>query len=178
MKPARLELDHLRRSPRPARISWLLLAIAIAFAADVGSSYVRTRAEIEARTAKLARLSGARPEREAAASTQAGAPSKEEFGAAQDTILRLSMPWDNVFSALEAARSDDVALLSIEPDAGSGSLSITGEARSYPAALTYVAWLSHEKTLKNVRLARHEIDRNDARQRIFFTISADWKAVR
>jgi len=176
MKPARLELDHLRKTPRPARISWVLLAIALAFAADVGSSYVKTRAEIEARTAKLARLSGG-PTREVSASTSAGL-SKEEFGAAQDTILRLSMPWDNVFRALEAARSDDVALLSIEPDAGSGSLSITGEARSYPAALTYVAWLSHEKTLKNVRLARHEIDRNDARQRVSFTISADWKEAR
>src|SRR2546426_4885421 len=178
MKPVRLELDYLRRTRRPARISWLLLAIALAFAADVGSSYVKTRMEIEARTAKLARLSGARPERDAAAATPAGPMSKEEFGAAQDTILRLSMPWDNVFRALEAARSDDVALLSIEPDAGSGSLSIAGEARSYPAALTYVAWLSHEKTLKNVRLARHEIDRNDARQRVAFTISADWKEAR
>jgi len=98
MKPVRLELDHLRKTPRPARISWVLLAIALAFAADVGSSYVKTRAELE--------------------------------------------------------------------------------ARSYPAALTYVAWLAHEKTLKNVRLARHEIDRNDARQRVSFTISADWKEVR
>lgn len=178
MKPVRLELDHLRRTPRPARVSWLFLAIALAFAADVGFSYVKTRMEVEARTGKLARLSGARPEREAAAATPAGPLSKEEFGAAQDTILRLSMPWDNVFRALEAARSDDVALLSIEPDAGSGSLSITGEARSYPAALTYVAWLAHEKTLKNVRLARHEIDRNDARQRVSFTIWADWKEVR
>jgi len=178
MKPVRLELDHLRKAPRPARISWVLLAIALAFTADVAYSYVKTRTEIEARTAKLAHLSGARPAREASASTSAGPLSKEEFGAAQDTILRLSMPWDNVFRALEAARSDDVALLSIEPDAGSGSLSITGEARSYPAALTYVAWLSHEKTLKNVRLARHEIDRNDARQRVSFTISADWKEAR
>ena len=178
MKPVRLELDHLRRTPRPAKVSWLLLAIALAFAAEVATSYVKTWMEIEARTAKLARLSGARPAREAAESTPAGPLSKEEFGAAQDTILRLSMPWDNVFRALEAARSDDVALLSIEPDAGSGSLSITGEARSYPAALTYVAWLSHEKTLKNVRLARHEFDRSDARGRVSFTISADWKEIR
>jgi hypothetical protein len=178
MKPVRLELDHLRKTPRPARVSWLLLAIALAFAADVGSTYVRTRMEVEGRTATLARLSGARPAREAAASVSAGPLSREEFGAAQDTILRLSMPWDNLFRALEAARSDDVALLSIEPDAGSGSVSITGEARSYPAALTYVAWLSHEKTLKNVRLAKHEIDRNDARRPVSFTISADWKELR
>jgi hypothetical protein len=175
MKPVRLELDHLRKTPRPARVSWLFLAIALAFAADVGSSYVKARSEVEAKTSRLARLSNAHSVREALAPATARPLSQEEFSAAQDTILRLSMPWDNVFRALEAARSDDVALLSIEPDAGSGSLGITGEARNYPATLTYVAWLSHEKTLKNVRLAKHEIVQNEARRPVLFTLSADWK---
>lgn len=177
MKPIALELDHLRKAPRPARLSWLLLAIALGFAADVGRSYVKARLEVEARTARLARLSSANAARgPAGASVQP--LSREEFAAARDTILRLSMPWDNVFRALEAARSDDVALLSIEPDAGSGSLSITGEAKSYPAALTYVAWLAHEKTLKNVRLARHEIVKGDPRRPLAFTLAADWKDTR
>ncbi len=175
MKPVRLELDHLRKTPRPATVSWLLLAIALAFTADVGSSYVVARSGVEAKSSRLVRLSNAYSAREAVAPAAARSLSPEEFAAAQDTILRLSMPWDNVFRALEAARSDDVALLSIEPDAGSGSLSITGEARSYPATLTYVAWLAHEKTLKNVRLAKHEIVQNEARRPVLFTISADWK---
>jgi Tfp pilus assembly protein PilN len=174
VKPVRLELDHLRTAPRPAALTWLLLAVALAFAADVGRSYVKARLEVEAKTGRLARLSDARSAREAT-STPVRPLSQEEFAAAQDTILRLSTPWDNVFRALEAAQSDDVALLSIEPDAGSGSLSITGDAKSYPAALTYVAWLAHEKTLKNVRLARHEIVRNEPRRPLAFTVSADWK---
>jgi len=174
MKPIRLELDHLRKAPPPAKVSWLLFAVAVAFAAGVATAYVRARVEVEAKTAQLARLSSARPARESG-SGPAVPLSQAEFAAAQDTILRLSMPWDNVFRALEAARSDDVALLSIEPDAGSGSLSITGEAKSYPAALTYVAWLSNEKTLKNVRLARHELVANEPRRPLAFTISADWK---
>jgi len=173
MKPIALELDHLRKAPRPARLSWLLLAIALAFAADIARSYVKARFEVDARTARLARLSSANTARESAGASRP--LSQEEFAAAQDTILRLSMPWDNVFRALEAARSDDVALLSIEPDAGSGSLSITGEAKSYPAALSYVAWLAHEKTLKNVRLARHEIVKGDPRRPLAFTLAADWK---
>lgn len=176
MKPIPLELDHLRRTPRPAWSSWLLLAVALGFAADVGTSYVGARIEIDAKTERLARLSSAPRSREPASAL--GPLSQTEFAAAQDTILRLSMPWDNVFRALEAARSDDVALLSIEPDAGSGSLNLTGEAKSYPAALTYVAWLSHEKTLKNVRLARHELVQNDPRRPLAFTISADWKEKR
>ena len=109
MKPVRLELDHLRKTPRPARISWLLLAIALAFAADVASSYVKTRMEIEARTAKFARLSGALPAREANAPPGAGPLSKEEFGAAQDTILRLSMPWDKTMVVAPRASSSSTS---------------------------------------------------------------------
>ncbi|HMH16533.1 MAG TPA: PilN domain-containing protein [Burkholderiales bacterium] len=178
MKPVRLELDHLLKTPRPARISWLLLVIALGFAADVGYSYTKSRLGVEAKTAQLARLSNALPGRNAGTPLFARPLSQEEFAAAQDTILRLSMPWDNVFRALESARSDDIALLSIEPDTGSGSVNIAGEARSYPAALTYVAWLSHEKTLKNVRLAKHEFVQNDSRRPLAFTISADWKEKR
>jgi len=172
VKPAPLEFDHLRKAPRPAWSSWLLLAISLAFAADVGTSYVKARIQVETETERFARLSSAGPARK---SVSPEPLSRTEFTAAQDTILRLSTPWDNVFRALEAARSDDVALLSIEPDAGSGVLNITGEAKSYPAALTYVAWLSHEKTLKNVRLARHELVQTDPRRPLAFTISADWK---
>ena len=177
MKPLRLELDHLRKAPRPAGSSWLLLAIAVAFAVDAGRSYVKAQHEVEAGTAQLARLSSASKAREPAGAS-ARPLSREEFAAAQDTIQRLSMPWDNVFRALEGARSDDVALLSIEPDAGSGSLSITGEATTYPAALTYVAWLAHEKTLKNVRLEKHEIAKGDPRRPLAFTLAADWKEKR
>ena len=174
MKPVRLELDHLRKRTRPGRASWILLAVALAFAADVAHGYWSARSRIEVQAVRLAGL----PDSRATRGAPAAPLSQEEFAAAQDTILRLSMPWDNVFRALEAARSEDVALLSIEPDARSGAVSISGEARSYPAALTYVAWLSGEKTLRNVRLVRHELVRNDARRPVLFTVSADWKESR
>jgi hypothetical protein len=170
MKTLRIELDHLPGPARAGGAAWALLAIAVAFAADVAHGYFRTLAEVESRTTRLADL------RSSGDSSASARPlSREEFAAAQDTILRLSTPWDNVFKALEAARSDDVALLSIEPDAGSGSLNISGQARSYPAALTYVAWLSAEKTLKNVHLAHHEILTKDPGRPVLFTVSAGWK---
>ncbi len=172
MRPDPIELDHLRRL-RPAKASWWLLAVATALAVEVGFSYVNARSEVADKAERLKHLSRLSPS--ADASKDRRPLSQEEFTAARDTILRLSMPWNNVFRALESAKSDDVALLSIEPDAGSGSLSITGEARSYPAALTYVAWLSHENTLKDVRLAKHEIRQNEPRRPVFFTISASWK---
>jgi len=166
----RIELDHLRDPSRPGWASWVLLGLALAFTADVGRSYFSARSAVEDAAGRLAV-----PRAAAEGTGRALTLSPEEFGAAQETIVRLSMPWDNVFRALEGARSDDIALLSIEPDASSGALNITGEARSYPAALTYVAWLSSEKTLKNVRLARHEFVKSDPRRPVLFSIAAEWK---
>jgi len=172
MKFDRLELDHVRAAHRPAKASWLLLAIAVAFACDVGGSYFKTRAEMSERTMRLARLAGMRS---SAAPASLVPASLAELTAARETILRLSMPWDNVFSALKSARSDDVVLLSIEPDPDSGSVSIAGEGKSYPAILAYVASLSQEETLKDVFLTKHEVRQNDPRRPLSFTVSAKWK---
>jgi hypothetical protein len=175
MKPGRIELDYLRAHRRPARASWVLLAAALAFAADVGVSFVSARSETATKAERLARLSDSLRASDANAGAPRRAPPPEEYAAARDTIARLSMPWSNIFRALESARSENVALLAIEPDAASGALSITGEATSYPAALTYVAWLSHEKTLRDVRLAKHEIRQGEPRRPVSFTVSALWK---
>lgn len=160
---------------RPAKASWVLLAAALAVAADVGFSFINARSEAAAKLEQLARLADKMPARDANAGSTNRTLSPEEFAAARDTIVRLSMPWNNIFRTLEAARSDDVALLSIEPDARTGSVSLTAEAKSYPAALTYVAWLSHERTLRDVRLAKHEIRQSDPRRPVSFTVSANWR---
>lgn len=175
MKPVRIELDYLRTHRRPAKASWVLLAAALAFAADIGVSFVKTRSEAATKLERLARLSDRLPARDVNAGPAREPLSQEEFTAARDTIVRLSMPWSNIFRALESARSDDVALLAIEPDAASGALNISGEAKSYPAALTYVAWLAHEKTLRDVRLTKHEIRQGEPRRPVSFTVSALWR---
>jgi HAMP domain-containing protein len=174
MRPARIELDYVQTRRRPARASWVLLAAALAFAGEAGFSFVEVRSKVAAKLERMAHLADSLPARDPNAGP-VRQPPLEEFAAARDTIVRLSMPWSNIFRALEGARSEDVALLSIEPDAASGAVGITGEAKSYPAALTYVAWLSHEKTLKDVRLAKHEVRQGDPRRPVAFTISAHWR---
>jgi hypothetical protein len=175
MKLFRLELDHLRQPDRAARLSWVLLALALGFTADVGFDYFKTRSEIAVKTATLARLMDTPSLRNALAQQAARPASQEEYLAARDTIVRLSMPWSNIFGALDAARSDDVALLSIDPDPGPGSVTIVGEAKNYAAVLTYVAWLDYEKSLSDVRLAKHEFLQDDPRRPVRFSISASWK---
>jgi hypothetical protein len=166
----RLELDFVRHRPAPPWAGRLLLAIALAFAADVGYSFVKTQQAFTAHKALLAKLEprGAKKARIA----------PEELAAARDTVQRLSMPWDNLFSALEHAASDQVALLSIEPDPKAGTVVISGDSKDYLAALSYVLNLSREDKLSRVQLLRHELKKGDPQRPVGFAVSAAWAEAR
>jgi hypothetical protein len=97
----------------------------------------------------------------------------EEQAAARSTIRRLSMPWDELFQALEASKTDQVALLAIEPDSEARTVSLSGEAKDYLAALSYVANLGEQKTLAKVHLMRHEA-RQDGTGPVAFVVTASW----
>lgn len=168
----RLELELLRPD-RPAWPGYALAVMALAFALDVGLSYRDRRADVAALEARLARTAPAR-----AAATAVGSRSSfgpEDLTLARETLQRLSLPWEELFAALESARSDRVALLAVEPDSESGAISISGEARDYLAALTYAERLAQAKGLRNVHLLRHEIRSDTSRRTVTFTVSANWR---
>jgi len=164
----RLSLDFRRTRPASPWIRWTLLTIAIAFAAELGVSYVGVREAVAQKEARLAKLQ--RP-----GSGGFRNVSPEEVNLARETIQRLAMPWDNLFNALESTPTDKVALLAIEPDAKSGTVVISGEGKDYAAALDYASQLGRAKTLSHVYLVKHEVRQTDPRQSVTFTISASWR---
>lgn len=147
---------------------------AAAFVADAGLYYASLQSEVESKEAALRQASMVR-----GAATLAVAPvDPEEYAFARDTIRRIAMPWDSFFEALEQAHSERVALFSIEPDVESGTVMLSGEARDYLAALTYVAHLSSQEQLARVHFVRHELKRSGGLRPLSFTISATWKEQR
>jgi hypothetical protein len=173
----RLDLDFHRPPRAPRRAGWLLLAIATAFAADVGWSWLHGKDELAMAERQLA----ARPARAANGNLVRVAlqpPSTEEMALARETIRRIAMPWEDLFASLEFAQSERVALLAVEPDPERGTVVLTGEARDYLAALTYVATLANAKGMSRVHLSRHETKANDPQRRIAFTVSAQWRSPR
>jgi Tfp pilus assembly protein PilN len=162
-----LQIDfrrYRRSSPWAGRV---LLALALAFAADVGVSYQQLRHAIAENGARLAQAQG-----KPVASAQKVAP--EELALARETVQRIAMPWSNLFGALEEAASADVALLAIEPDPKAGTVLITGDSKDYLAALTYVLNLSRTEALSKVQLVRHEMKQNDPQKPVGFAVSASW----
>jgi hypothetical protein len=161
----KLEIDFVRRTRTPW-VARALLALALAMTADTALSFFHARASLARNQAQLAR-----------AEPRGAAPRKlapEELAAVRATVERLATPWDRLFGALEAASNDQVALLGIEPDAKAGTVLITGDSKSYLAALSYVLNLSRVEGLSGVQLVRHEAKANDPRGAVSFAVSAAW----
>lgn len=162
-----LKLDFRRSSGTPRWVAPALLAIALAFAADVGFSFFKNLRLQKKNETALAKL-------DPRTFRNSPGASPEEIALARDTVQRLSLPWDKLFSALESAASDQVALLAIEPDPKAGTVTITGDSKDYLAALSYVLNLSQGGALSGVQLARHE-QKNDAQKSVAFSVSASWR---
>jgi hypothetical protein len=164
-----LKVDFCRSRGTPRWLAPALLALALAFAGDVGFSFLKTVRSISKNEKALASME---PRTYNTKTARKVAP--EEMAAARETMQRLSTPWDKLFSALETAASDQVALLSIEPDPKAGKVMISGDGKDYLAALTYVLNLGRSDSLSHVELARHEVKQNDPQKPVTFSVSAAW----
>lgn len=163
----RLDLDFASHGRAHRWAGPLLLAIALGVSGDMGWRYVELQRSVKSAEAQVAR---AQPRRAAAS------VSSEEVTQAKETVDRLGLPWAKLFSALEAAASDQVALLAIEPDAKSGKVLISGDSKDYLAALSYVLNLSKTSGLADVQLVRHEVKKNDPQHAVSFQVSAAWSS--
>lgn len=160
-----LDFSQLRRgSPWLGR---LLLAIACFVMVDAGLSYQTARKAVRENEARLAKRAPA---------ARAPKASAQEVAAVRETVQRLSLPWDELFMALESAATDKVVLAAIEPDTGKGTVTISGDGKDYLAALSYVANLSRSESLDRVQLVRHEHKANDPNSAVSFAVSAAWSA--
>jgi len=96
---------------------------------------------------------------------------------ATDAVRELSLPWSQLLDDLEVAgeeSSQDVALLSIEPDREKRRVRIGAEARTLPAALAFLQQLQSAGTLEYPLLDNHKV-RKDIRERpVYFELTADW----
>ena len=83
----------------------------------------------------------------------------------RDTVQRLALPWDELFSALESAASDKVALAGDRArHRKAGTVTISGDGKDYLAALSYVLNLSRTEGLERVQLVRHEQKTEDPKR--------------
>ena len=168
----RLDIDFCaarRVSPWAGR---LLLGLALVVCLDAGLAWRGLASSLSDGETRLAQLGGL-----GRSAPGVGArTTPQEIAAARETVQRLSLPWDELFRALESAANEHVALVAIEPDVRAGTVTISGDGKDYLAALTYVANLSRTEGMEAVQLVRHEQKGNDPQGAVSFAVSATWQA--
>jgi Fimbrial assembly protein (PilN) len=167
-----LDLDYFRAGPRRRLGRYALAVVALVFALDAARYYGTLRDDIASMEERLVKKQSLA--RDPSQSARLQSASAEEIVFARDTVVRLSLPWDRLFQMLESAKTDEVALLAIEPDAEHRTVTISGEAKDYLAVLSYTASLGAQKALRRVHLVRHEPQRGATQRSVAFTISAAW----
>jgi hypothetical protein len=163
----RLHLDFRGTRRNPPWVGRVLLMAALVVCADMASSYQTLHAAMQANELRLAKWAPARP---------AAKLSAAEVEAVRETVQRLTLPWDELFLALESAASDSVALAAIEPDTAKGIVTISGDGKDYLAALSYVSNLRRSDRLARVELVRHESKAADPNGPVSFAVTAAWSA--
>jgi hypothetical protein len=167
----RLIIDY--QHARDARLGWFLLVLGAVLC--VGAMLAKQRLEQEV-AAVNAHLQGTSTASSAPAAAASGEKTVEtEFSEAADIARQLATPWQKLFQSVERAYSEEVALLSVQPDAQRGSVSLVGEAKGYRDVLSFVRRLNHEAPLGDAHLVGTEIREADPQRPLVFTIAARWR---
>jgi Tfp pilus assembly protein PilN len=169
----RIDLDYRVRKPR---LGWALLSVGAVMAATVMIAYMNLANE--AGQWQVAADKAMRPAKATAVSNAAQGDAvrvAQEIEQANDVVRRLSLPWHDLFKAMENSALDKVALLSVQPDPQQRIVSLNGEAQAYADVLTYMLKLDASGALTKARLLNHEVKRDDPQHPVAFTVTARWK---
>lgn len=171
-----LHLDYQRRAHFTIKIGAALLVAGLAAALLATGYYYSLGNDIdlgEARVSAIERSVHREPIADPSTSTaarQVASAMKE----ANEVLLQLALPWDDLFTAVETSDDDKIALLSIDPDAQKRLVKISGEARSLDCMLNYVRLLQESGLLTEVNLNNHQINQQDPEKPIRFSLVAAW----
>lgn len=170
-----IELDYVRKRRTDAGKSTLLLLAALAVLLASAWYYLAMQGEVtrseqavSANQRTLQRLQPV-PDRP----REKGLDQAIEQ--ANAVWMSLNLPWPELFAALEASKTDDVALLAVEPDPLKHSVRITAEVKKREAMLAYVERLGQQPGIGSVVLLEHHINQQDNEKPFRFSLLATWK---
>lgn len=176
MKRVHLRFDSQPASPsrwlagspgRPTgRLGIALLAAAAGVLLFEGWQLAQARQELAAIQGELLALAPSQP----AAPVAIPALKSEQRQAWNQLAAQLNAPWATLLAGLEAATPDDVALVSIEPDARQSVVRVQAEAKTLETLLAYAEALERTKPFGDVVPLKHETNEQDPNRPVRVTL--------
>lgn len=173
--PPRLHIDFVVRRRWPGALGWGALALGLALSVWVLWDYARIQddtALVHAqadRTSRQIELAHRLAERE-----RADPGLQQDLGSVRKVAVALSLDWQPLFAELEQRRRDDIALLSLEPDASRQALRLTGEAKDLKALFDWLESFSDARVLGAPRVEAFEYRQRGSVQVLAFSVRMRW----
>lgn len=177
VRRAPLALDFRARAGAPWRaLGWLALLTGLALcgvlADRIAAAAARHGEALERQTRLAEALRAAKP-------SPTGAPvdtrTLADIERANVVIERLTVPWDALFDAIEAADSRGLGLLALIPNARDRTVRLSGESRSIGEVLAYVDRLAAQSALSQVHLQSYATTLRGDLPVVSFTLAATWR---
>ncbi|GAB3660084.1 hypothetical protein [Ramlibacter alkalitolerans] len=165
----RLQFDF-QRKPAPSAAGWLLLVAGLAALAGLGQEQAKVDAQKDAHALRIAHLQAPG----GAVALAGNQPDDKSVIAARKLLDGARLPWDTLFTALETAEGQDVALIAIAPDAQRRQVKIHAEARNLDAMLAFQRQLQQNPALAQVVLLDHTVMKDMPFKPVRFHILAQW----
>lgn len=98
-----------------------------------------------------------------------------EVKRANEVLRQLTLPWDELFKAVESAAGKEVALLAMEPNTEKHVVKISGEAKDLGVLLNYIMQLEEQDVFGPVYLQSHQVQQQDPDKPVRFSLLAVWR---
>ncbi|TXI30605.1 MAG: fimbrial assembly protein [Nitrosomonas oligotropha] len=102
---------------------------------------------------------------------------RKEITQANAILDQINLPWETLFDAIEHAATEEIALLSLQPNVASRTLRLSGEAKSMSELLDFVEALERELVFENVHLLNYKVKQDNPHRPIIFLLTAAWMQV-
>jgi hypothetical protein len=176
----RLQLDFARPQAQSRGVALGVITVcALLLCLAIGQSE-KSEAQVAVLEAELATMGASREAAgtPAAPTTVNGVELDERMVKANRVIRQFSTPWDDVFSSIEKASGEHVALLSLESDPANAQVHVGAEARNFKKMLEYLERLRIDGRLSPAILQSHQVMVDDPNKPIRFTFTASWTSVK
>ena len=87
---------------------------------------------------------------------------------------QINLPWETLFDSIESAATEQIALLSLQPNVSNRTLRISGEAKNMSELLDFVEALERETVFENVHLLNYKIKQDNPHKPIIFLLTTAW----
>ena len=99
---------------------------------------------------------------------------RKEIVQANAILDQINLPWEALFDSIEHAATEEIALLSLQPNVSNRTLRISGEAKDMSELLDFVEALERELIFENVHLLNYKIKQDNPHKPIVFLLTAVW----